>query len=334
MKIVVTGCAGFVGSTLINAIQNRVDLEILGIDNMSFGYAERMSDFGDNVVFINADIMALDVRDYFVGADAVIHLAAIAPLPDNQIDPGASFSVNVGGTAAVLEHCRMTGVPYVIHMSSGAVYEGSDKFPSRETDPINTRLVYPQSKWFSEHVCASFCAAYNMSVSAIRLFNLYGPKQDFFRKQPPLIGYLLRSFFQGEKAHLFSDGHQKRDYIYIDDLVQMIDLMVGKRPKGYNLYNACSGTVYSVRDILGKLEDLLGAPIDCEFSKASEFWPNYPNLRNAKFPLSTDFIEREVTKHAEGDPRLAQKQLGFDVSTDLQVGLGNCVNYARTLFSP
>jgi UDP-glucose 4-epimerase len=182
---------------------------------MSFGYRDRIADIADRIEFIEGDLIDINQllgRRHF---DSIIHLAAIATLPECQQDSHRSICQNVSICGAVTDYALSSGSRDIIFFSSGAIYEGTSLFPTREETSISTSLIYSTTKYIAEQYFKAMCASHGLNVTAIRLFNLYGLHQDYFRKQPSLMAYLLMSLVKNQLAVLFSSGEQRRDYIYI-----------------------------------------------------------------------------------------------------------------------
>ena len=188
MKIVITGGAGFVGSQ-VGYYFHKLGHDVYLLDNMSYGKKDNLyvngSTFGH---FTKFDIRDSTLLSFFQNTDVVFHFAGIAPLPDCQINPTTAYDNNVVGTLNVLEACRKAGVPKVIFSSTSAVYENCTIFPLTE-DQIDKEpnLVYSMSKRSCEWICHSYVENYDMDITILRFFNVYGPHQDFKRKHPPLM---------------------------------------------------------------------------------------------------------------------------------------------------
>ncbi|EGR2537682.1 NAD-dependent epimerase/dehydratase family protein [Vibrio cholerae] len=134
------------------------------------------------------DLHESDISD----VDVIIHCAAIAPLPECQKNLFKCIEQNIAMCGAISYFATKIGCENIIFFSSGAVYEGSGDRLCSETDDIDTALIYPTSKYLAEKSFSSVARTYGINVVSIRLFNLYGPWQDYFRKQPPLLGYLIK----------------------------------------------------------------------------------------------------------------------------------------------
>ena len=335
MNYLITGIAGFVGSSLARAIlSTSPDSTITGIDNMSFGYRERLADIADRIEFIEGDLVNINLLLGHRHFDSIVHCAAIAPLPECQRDSHRALSQNVAICGSVADYALASGSRDIVFFSSGAIYEGSTQFPTREDVPISTSLIYPTTKYIAEQYFEAMCRSHSLNVTAIRLFNLYGPHQDYFRKQPPLIGYLLTCLIRAQQAVLFSSGEQCRDYVYIDDLLELVQLSARKMMENSNggrflAVNAGSGVPISVNAIIEKLETISGHKLNIERRPAAQYWNKYNELFERTIAIERAVIEREVNKHTQADIDRSREEFGWTAKVDMQVGLTACFQHAK-----
>lgn len=337
MKYLITGIAGFVGASLAYAILERNPKAIItGVDNFSYGYRDRLSAFLHKINFIEGDVNEIET---FVGRqkfDVIIHCAAIAPLPECQIDSYRAINQNVSVVGALIDYALKSGSRDIIFFSSGAIYEGVNEFPTSENVPIKTSLVYPTSKYIAEIYLEAMCRSHEINVTSLRLFNLYGPRQDYFRKQPPLIGYLISCLLNESRAILFSDGNQRRDYVYIDDLLELINLSAEKMNKlknggRYTAINVGSGNAVSVNNIIDILENISGKKLMVDRLPSAKYWDKYQNLFNSAIPLKKSNIENEVNKFTQASVVKVKNEFGWSCGTNLDTGLEKCYEYAKNI---
>lgn len=337
MKILITGIAGFVGSSLARALLNaNSNIQIIGIDNLSYGYLERLEDIKGRIHFYKHDISKLSEVINGEGIDIIVHCAAITPLPECQIDSHRAIVQNVANCGSVADFAIQNGIKNIIFFSSGAIYEGVDKFPTPEDISINTRLIYPATKYMAEIYFESMCRSYGINVTALRLFNLYGPHQDYFRKQPPLIGYLLKCLILKQQAILFSTGNQRRDYVYIDDLLDLINLVITKmlsdKTAGQFIsLNVANGEPVSVNEVIATLEEVAQEKIVITRNPPTQYWDKYEQLKLRKIPLNEKIIQDEVQKFTHASLMKTEGILHWKAKMPMKTGLMKCYDFAKTI---
>ena len=317
MKILLTGAAGGIGSTLGYYLSKK-GYKLTLIDNFRNGYEENLlidgKTFGD---FYNQDIcdpQLLDkLSDHY---DCIIHLAAITALPDCESNVTDAIKINVAGTANIMECARKWNVPHVIFASTSAVYENNKEEIFTENLNVNPRLWYSLSKKMAEDVCESYRINYGMNITTLRFFNVFGPRQDIHRKNPPLLNYLVREIKKGNQPILHSTGEQARDYIHVDDVVRLIDICLEKKPE--DTFNVCTGTLLSVNQIAKYVSEIFDSSVVPIYREASKLWDTYPNLFSGDYPLIKLIVEKETNKYSKGSYQKAKELLGWEPNTDLE----------------
>ena len=226
MKIILTGGAGFIGSELSEYIlKNLKPCKIKLIDNLSRGYLRRIKNIKKKITFINADVKK--INDLKIDkSDWIIHSSAIAPLPDNQVSHKSSLDENLSQCGAVVDFCLKTGTKNILFLSSSAIYENTNSKIFSENKVNKPILMYPLSKYLAEKYFESVCKSYELNVVSLRLANIFGRNQDYFRKQMPFLGYLIKNSLLKKKLVLYAKGDFKRDYLFIDDLCRLILLII------------------------------------------------------------------------------------------------------------
>jgi UDP-glucose 4-epimerase len=220
----VTGGAGFIGSNLVDALLARGD-EVTVLDDLSTGRRGNL----DGALANGATLVEKDIRDAAAVAklaesarpEVVFHLAAQIDVRKSVADPAFDASVNVGGTANVLEAARAAGSRRFVFVSTGgAIYgEGEgQQLPLDEEAPIAPMSAYGQSKFAAEGYLALYERLYGLSGVALRLGNVYGPRQDPLG-EAGVIAIFCGKLRAGERPTVFGDGTQTRDYIYVGDVV-------------------------------------------------------------------------------------------------------------------
>ena len=333
MKLLITGGAGFVGSQ-VGWYFKQLGHEVVLLDNMSYGHKDNLVIDGQEAghYFIEADIRDDDLADWFEGIDVVVHLAGVAPLPDCQMNPMFAYDNNVIGTLNVFEACRKTQVKKIVFASTSAIYENCHQVPFEEKHRlVNPDLIYSMSKKACEDICTSYVNNYGMDITMMRFFNVYGPHQDFRRKHPPLMGYIVKCLLNNESPTFYSDGHQSRDYIYIDDLSRLMHIIIDSDDTAGEIINVCTEKAYSVREIYDIYQEKFDKYIEPSFDDSTKFWDKYPSLFEGKYSLSKDRLIKEVNKHSLGSYHKAQLALDWSPQVSMEEGIAECVKYAKTI---
>ncbi|MGH7341510.1 MAG: NAD-dependent epimerase/dehydratase family protein [Candidatus Rokuibacteriota bacterium] len=252
MRVVVTGAAGFIGSHLARRLVDDGH-DVVGLDNLSAGVRENVP---GGVEFHEIDIRSDAIYALVEGADAVFHLAAKNCLADCLADPVETASVNVAGTANVLEASARAGVRKLVFADTSAEYEGVLTFPSR-ADRVAPLSVYARSKRAAAMFCEAYAEFRGLAVTAVRYFNVYGPGQDWRRTIPPLMAAFVMKMLRGERPVIYGTGDKRRDFIYVDDVTDFNMLTLTDRRTDGGVYNVGSGVNYSVTEIFAAVEALL-----------------------------------------------------------------------------
>lgn len=335
-KYLITGAAGFIGSQLAHKLW-QMDEEVILLDNFSYGKYDNLifedHDFTDEILHIDIrDAGKIDELFKKEKFDYVYHIAAVTPLPDCQTDPVTAVDTNVKGTVAILEAGRKYGVKNIIFSSTSAVYEHCDQFPTKEEDVVQPTLIYSNSKYTAEQFCKSYVDAYGMNVTVLRFANVYGPHIDCLRTQPPVAGYIIRELFFDRPVELHSDGEQSRDFIYVDDL---LDLAIrAKDSKGFDVFNASTGIAYSINQMYQIIARIMHKEEnEVKHLKTDHYWYRYPKLYEGASPIKAEIMDHEVLKHTECDNSHAIEKLGWKPKTDFVAGLKATVEFSVKVIS-
>jgi UDP-glucose 4-epimerase len=337
MKALITGAAGFIGSQLAYRMFKN-NYEVILLDNFSYGKE-------DNLIFPDKDfrseIIRADVRDIEElnkilkdkNFDCIFHIAGIAPLPDCQINPQEAVDVNIKGTVNILEAARKNGVSKIVFASTSAIYENDVEFPSVERKFELPSLIYPNTKYSAERFCESYCVTYGMSVTALRFANVYGPHIDCLRKQPPFVAYMIRELFYNRVPTFYSNGEQKRDYIYVDDLINLAIIVSLENKKGFEVVNTSSNEAYSVNELFNIVSGIMDKDIKPTFEDPAKYWYKYPSLYEGFFPIKQEILNAEVNKRTLCDNSYAKQVYGWSPEIKIEEGLKNVCEYIKNLLS-
>src|ERR1700689_984160 len=257
-KYLVTGAAGFIGSSLVRALLERGD-EVRGIDNFSTGRRENLAEVLGRMDFREADLLDLDaMRQACVGVDYVLHEAAIPSVPKSVIDPVASNRANVDGTVNVLVAARDAKVKRVVYAASSSAYGDTPTLPKHEAmtpDPISP---YAVAKLASERYMISFYRCYGLETVSLRYFNIFGPRQDPSSPYSGVLAKFITQMLNGEQPTMFGDGEQSRDFTYIDNAVDA-NLLACKAPAGQvagKVFNVATGRRVTLNETFKLLQGL------------------------------------------------------------------------------
>jgi UDP-glucose 4-epimerase len=302
MRCLVTGGAGFIGSNLVDALLARGD-EVTVVDDLSTGRRENL----DGALAAGARLVEIDIRDggalaeavREAGPETVFHLAAQIDVRKSVADPAFDSSINVGGTANLLEAARAVGVRRFVFVSTGgAIYGEGDgqELPLPEDAPIAPLSPYGQSKFAAEGYLALYERLYGLSGVSLRLGNVYGPRQDPLG-EAGVIAIFCGRLRAGERPTVFGDGRQTRDYIYVGDVVAAALAAAGSEANGpINVGTGRETDVLELARLLGELEGV-------------EFEPELA-------PARTGEVQRITI-----DPSRAERELGWTAQTVLEDGL-------------
>jgi UDP-glucose 4-epimerase len=284
MKAVVTGGAGFIGSNLVDALLARGD-HVTIVDNFASGKRE--------LVNPASTLLEHDIREPFsVDADVFFHLAAQADVQTSMKDPGYDAAVNVVGTANVL---TAAGKAQVIFSSSGGAGYGECQVPATEESPFEPLSAYGIAKKCGEEYLAGWNRIFDTSHVSLRFGNVYGERQDS-GLEGGVVAIFLERMARGEETVIFGDGEQRRDFVYVGDIVAALLATVGRSGGPYNI---STGVATSINELHAACRRAAG--IDGE-----------PLHREARLG---DVIRSVI------DPARARRELGWSADVSLDDGI-------------
>lgn len=308
----VTGAAGFIGSTLSESLLERGD-RVIGIDNFEPFYARELKEENlaacrahPNFTFEEADIrdaprMAALLEAYRV--TNIIHAAAMAGVRPSLERPAYYAEVNVGGTINLLEAARRHPVENFVLFSSSSVYGDRSPVPFREEEPANYPVSpYGATKKMCELAAYTYHHLYGLSLTCIRPFTVYGPRQ----RPEMAIHQFVRRLHRGEPITMFGDGSMERDFTYIDDLVNGLIGAVD-RPLAYEIINLGESQTIKLRELIALLGRVCGIA---------------PKIEQR--PLQSGDVRRTYA-----DISKARRLLDYSPQTNLQTGLARFVEWYR-----
>lgn len=257
MRVVITGGAGFIGANLARAMAD-VGIEVVVVDDLSSGSLENLE--GIDLRFHHGTILDARLLDRaFVGADSVVHLAAIPSVPRSIVDPLATHHANTTGTLEVLEAVRRTsGGPHVIVASSSSVYGANPQMPKHEgmrPDPLSP---YAVSKLATEAYAVAYHHSFGLDVLPFRFFNVFGPRQPAGHAYAAVVPAFISAAMDGGPVTVHGDGSQTRDFTFVGSVTKTITEAVVRRVTSPTPVNLAFGTRTSLNELLALLEELLG----------------------------------------------------------------------------
>jgi UDP-glucose 4-epimerase len=221
MRALVTGGAGFIGSHLVDALLD-ADADVTVVDHLSGRHAGNLDgalERGAELVRASvANVAAMKLAFMYARPEVVFHMAAQIDVRRSVDDPSEDAHVNVGGTAAVLEAARHTGVRRVVLASTAGVYGDPDAVWTAEEAPVAPRSPYGASKAAAETYMSLYQRLHGISTLSLRMSNVYGPRQDP-RGESGVVAIFAAAAQAGRTATVYGDGHQTRDYLYVRDAV-------------------------------------------------------------------------------------------------------------------
>ncbi len=274
-KILVTGAAGYVGGHLINRLLEDDDFsdhEIVGVDNFLVG-SEHNYDLIKNsnrVELTYGDISDPSISEWFKDVEIVYHLAAISGVAYCNQKPILASKINIEGTLNLLELSAQNGVESFVYPSSAAVYGEIDKDVATEDmllDPLNK---YGAMKASCESLCKAYYNSYGLGTTILRFTNIYGV--GTYPKWRTVVVNFIRKALMGEPVTIHGSGEQKRDFIHIDDVIQLYKLALRSQANG-KVFNAGSGHNASVKELADAVIQVAktkGIEVGIEFKEARE----------------------------------------------------------------
>ena len=309
MRILVTGGAGFVGSHLVEKLLS-AGHEVVILDDFNDFYDPQIkhaniAGFAKDVTVYHVDLRdGGSVRSLFhrEKVDAIAHLAARAGVRPSIQHAQLYCDTNVSGTLHLLEAARVTGVERFIFASSSSVYGASKTIPfSEEQHLIQTLSPYGATKVAGEFLCSTYSHLYQMRVVALRYFTVYGPRQ-----RPDLaIHQFTRRIYAGQPIDQFGDGSTRRDYTYIDDVIQGTMAALQYQGPLYDVFNLGESETIQLKELISAIENALGKK-----AKVNRL-PEQPG----DMPLTCADISK------------ARKLLGYKPTTKLSEGLQKFIDW-------
>jgi len=291
-KALVTGAAGFIGSNLVNLlIEEGWEVDI--IDNLSTGKIENVH---KKATFYNIDLTQKEFTELskriFPETDVVFHLAAWPRVEPSIQNPKEFNEANVSATVAVFEACKNFGVKKVVYSSSSSVYGETKSFPTNELEQTSPMSPYALQKLIGDQYAKLFCELYDMNISCLRYFNVFGNNEPTEGPYVPVMGIWLRQFKNKEALTITGDGEQSRDFVNVLNVARANLACAETDLPGYNVFNVGSGKSYTLNYLANKISK------NIEYvAERSE--PKYTCANISKIKSKTTYIELPETSVVE-----------------------------------
>lgn len=305
-RYLVTGGCGFIGSHLVDALLARGDA-VRVLDDLSTG---SLSNHSDAAELVKGDILDAGlVRDCLADVDGCFHLAAIAAVQNSEQTSPRAHQVNLVGSITVFDAVgqRMSAINEVpiVYASSAAVYGDAEETPTSERAKTNPISAYGSDKSAAEQHARDAWQRSNIASTGLRMFNVYGPRQDPSSPYSGVISIFLDKLLGEAPAEIFSDGEQVRDFVYVGDAVAHLLAAMDAPPAGCEIFNVCSGRGTTINRLYEMLQELTGTDLPASYQ-----------------PARSIDIRTSV-----GDPSAAAQHLSILANTDLREGLGRTLQH-------
>jgi UDP-glucuronate 4-epimerase len=310
--ILLTGTAGFIGSSLLEKIID--DYHVIAVDDFNDFYnpAWKQENVEPFLTHKNLTLYKTDITNYqnleqiFKNhrIDKIVHLAARAGIRPSIQNPIIYQQVNVGGTLNLLEFAKQYQIKHFIYASSSSVYGNQTKIPFSETDEVNQPISpYAATKKAGEMMCYTYAQLYKIKMTCLRFFTVYGPKG-----RPDMAPYLFtKAILNGDIIKQFGDGSTKRDYTYVDDICEGVAKAIDKQ-FDYEIINLGNNSPVSLKEFIATIENVSGKQAKIEI-----------------LPMQPGDVEKTYA-----DVSKAKKMLNWEPKTDLLTGLTQFISWFKT----
>jgi nucleoside-diphosphate-sugar epimerase len=308
-KYLITGIAGFIGSTIARRILAQGD-QVRGADNLATGNQKNIAEIADRIDFRQADILDLDaLHSACEGVDYVFHEAAIPSVPKSVLDPLGSNRANIDGTVNVLVAARDAKVKRVVYAASSSAYGDTPTLPKKEEMPPNPISPYAVAKLASEYYMISFYRCYGLETVCLRYFNIFGPRQDPTSPYSGVLAKFITTMLRGEQPTIFGDGEQSRDFTYVDNAVDA-NLLACKAPPANvagRVFNVATGRRVTLTETFQTLKKIMA------------------------FSGNVKYAEERTgdIKHSLADISPAEKAFGYKPKVDFEEGLRRTIEWYK-----
>lgn len=259
-RYLVTGCAGFLGSWITQALVERGET-VRGFDNFETGRKENLKEIFNNIEFVEGDLRnAEPIARACEGVDFIFHQAALPSVPRSVKDPRTSHTANIDGTFNLLEGARAAGVKRIVYAASSSAYGNQPGFPRRETMVPMPIAPYPVQKLAGELYMRSYWQVYGLETVCLRYFNIFGPRQVPDSPYSGVMAKFALMMLKGERPTIFGDGEQGRDFTYVENAISanLLAMHAPAEKVAGRVFNVACGERHTLNKTYEILAELTG----------------------------------------------------------------------------
>jgi nucleoside-diphosphate-sugar epimerase len=306
-KCVVTGGAGFIGSSLIRKLLDQGS-SVTVIDSLLTGHLRNLAEVRDSIEFHQLDIRdAAAIAPVIRGADVVYHLAALASVPRSIADPEPSHDININGTFNVLRAAADGGVRRLIYAASSSAYGETEVLPKVESMKPLPKSPYAVQKLVGELYGAAFTSCFGLETVSLRFFNVYGPRQDPSSQYSGVLSLFMKYVLARTSPTIFGDGEQSRDFTYVDDVAGLCMKAAAAPNAAGKMYNGGNGGRFTLNYIWSLLQKMEGVELKANYGP----------------PRAGD------VRHSMADTTMAVAELGHAPQFSIEEGLKKTLEWYR-----
>jgi len=301
-KYLVTGGAGFIGSNLVHKLVEMGN-EVIVVDSLHTGSKNLISDVDVEFYPMKVDEFYKDGK--WKNIDGIFHLGKPSSSPMYRKDR-SKINESVNGTVAILEIAKETNAKLVT-ASSSSLYNGLEP-PHNEDMIIKPTDFYTEARLIEERLAKVYEDLYGIRWNAMRFFSVYGPREEYKKTFANLISQFIWAYLKNEKPVIYGDGSQKRDFIFVDDVLNALISAMKSNTNG--IFNVGTGKSYSLNDVIKIIKKKTGKSIDPEYIENP--------IKNYVMVTLADTVK-------------AKKYLGFEATENIENGIEKTLNYYKGL---